>query len=252
MSPDAGWVEGESSFVNNSPVDLFELVGGLIKVKLLLVEDDVNTANYLHDGLVEEGFAVDICGDGVLAVDYAMDSQYRMVILDVMLPRKDGWAILKETRARGQNVPIIMLTAVGAMEQRVKGLMLGADDYLVKPFSFAELLARIRTILRRPTQLVQDRIEIEDLVLDLGRLTAERQGRRIDLSAKEFALLRLLAERQGDVLSRVRIAEEVWDMNFECDSNVVDVAIRRLRCKIDDPYERKLIHTVRGRGYVLR
>jgi two-component system copper resistance phosphate regulon response regulator CusR len=221
-------------------------------MKILLIEDDQNTAAYLRGGLGEEGFAVDICSDGQQALDFAKTDQYRLLILDVMLPGRDGWSVLAEIRAAGLSVPVLMLTALGTTEQRIKGLMLGADDYLVKPFSFAELLARMRTILRRPQHLVPDRIEIDDLVLDLSRHIVERQGRRIELSVKEFALLRLLAERRGNVLSRISIAEEVWDMNFECDSNVVDVAIRRLRSKLDDGYDRRFIHTVRGRGYVLR
>ncbi len=181
-----------------------------------------------------------------------MTEPYDLIVLDVMLPDVDGWRIVQTLRAAGNRVPVLFLTARDSVADRVKGLELGADDYLVKPFAFAELLARVRTLLRRgATQVAMDRIQIADLVLDLARRRATRAGRRIVLTNKEFSLLELLARRRGEVLPRSLIASQVWDMNFDSDSNVIDVAIRRLRAKIDDDFDIKLIQTVRGMGYVL-
>lgn len=220
-------------------------------MKLLIVEDERKTASYLHRGLTEAGFAVDVADQGEDGLWLARSGGYDLIILDVMLPGRDGWSILAEIRREGKDTPVLFLTARDAVEDRVKGLELGADDYLLKPFAFSELLARIRSILRRGQARVPETIRIADLELDLVGHKALRAGRRLDLTPKEFALLSLLARRVGEVLSRTLIAEQVWDMNFESDTNVVDVHIRRLRSKIDDPFECKLIHTVRGVGYVL-
>ncbi|MHB8971961.1 MAG: heavy metal response regulator transcription factor [Pirellulaceae bacterium] len=220
-------------------------------MKLLIVEDEQKTASYLHKGLTEAGFAVDVADQGEDGLRLAQSRGYDVIILDVMLPGRDGWSILAEMRREGKETPVLFLTARDAVEDRVKGLELGADDYLLKPFAFSELLARIRSILRRGQARLPETIRIADLELDLVGHKAVRAGRRLDLTPKEFALLSLLARRVGEVLSRTLIAEQVWDMNFESDTNVVDVHIRRLRSKIDDPFECKLIHTVRGVGYVL-
>lgn len=220
-------------------------------MKLLLVEDDQNTILYLQKGLTESGFVVDVAEGGETALHLADAREYDLVILDVMLPGRDGWSVLRELRVRGKQMPVLFLTARDTVEDRVKGLELGADDYLVKPFAFSELLARIRTILRRSTKPQQDLLRVSDLEVDLVRHRATRSGQRLELRPKEFALLALLARRTGEVLSRTFIAEQVWDMNFDSDSNVVDVHVRRLRKELDDPFERKLIHTVWGAGYVL-
>jgi len=221
-------------------------------MKLLIVEDENKTADYVRQGLMEAGFVVDLARNGLDGHHMAMTEAYDLIILDVMLPDIDGWRILQSVRTAGNQVPVLFLTARGHVDDRVQGLELGADDYLIKPFVFAELLARVRTLLRRgamPTH--HDRMQIVDLELDLARRRAIRGGRRINLTNKEFALLELLARRQGEVLPRSLIASQVWDMNFDSDTNVIDVAIRRLRAKIDDDFEPKLIHTVRGMGYML-
>ena len=221
-------------------------------MKLLIVEDENKTADYVRQGLMEAGFVVDLARNGLDGHHMAMTEAYDLIILDVMLPDIDGWRILQSVRTAGNQVPVLFLTARGNVDDRVQGLELGADDYLIKPFVFAELLARVRTLLRRgamPTH--HDRMQIVDLELDLARRRAIRGGRRINLTNKEFALLELLARRQGEVLPRSLIASQVWDMNFDSDTNVIDVAIRRLRAKIDDDFEPKLIHTVRGMGYTL-
>ncbi|USE81756.1 heavy metal response regulator transcription factor (plasmid) [Cupriavidus gilardii] len=221
-------------------------------MKLLVVEDESKTGQYLRQGLTEAGFVVDLVGNGLDGQHLALNESYDLIILDVMLPDLDGWRILLSLRAAESAVPVLFLTARDSVADRVKGLGLGADDYLVKPFAFSELLARVRTLLRRGTvQMGLDRIQVGDLVLDLSRRRASRGGRRIALTSKEFALLELLARRRGEVLPRSLIASQVWDMNFDSDSNVIDVAIRRLRAKIDDDFDAKLIQTVRGMGYVL-
>ena len=179
-----------------------------------------------------------------------MNLSYDLLILDVMLPRRDGWSLISELRVRGVHTPALFLTARDAVDDRVKGLELGADDYLVKPFAFSELLARVRSVLRRGPERQPKTLQIADLEINLLTGRARRSGQKLDLTAREFALLSFLAQRQGEVVSRTLIAEQVWDMNFDSDSNVVDVAVRRLRIKLDDPYERKLIHTMRGLGYV--
>ena len=220
-------------------------------MKILVVEDEQKTAAYLLKGLTEQGFVVDICHEGDEGLFTARSHGYDLIILDVMLPERDGWSVLAELRRTGQETPVLYLTARDAVQDRVKGLELGADDYLVKPFAFSELLARIRNIFRRSPNRQPEVLHVADLELDLIRHRASRAGQRLDLTPKEFALLSLLTRRGGEVLTRILIAEQVWDMNFDSDTNVVDVHVRRLRSKVDDPFERKLIHTVRGVGYVL-
>jgi two-component system copper resistance phosphate regulon response regulator CusR len=221
-------------------------------MKILIVEDEAKTSEYLQQGLTEAGFVVDLARNGIDGHHLAMTEPYDLVILDVMLPDIDGWRILQALREAGKKVPVLFLTARDSVRDRVKGLDLGADDYLVKPFVFAELLARVRTLLRRGANTaIETTLTVADLGLDLMRRRATRGGRRIPLTAKEFALLELLIRHQGEVLPRSMIASQVWDMNFDSDTNVIDVAIRRLRAKIDDPFAPKLIHTVRGMGYML-
>ena len=220
-------------------------------MRVLIIEDELKTASYLRKGLGEEGFVADVANNGTDGLHLAQSQTYDVIVLDVMLPDRDGWSVISGLRGMGKQTPVLFLTARDSVSDRVKGLELGADDYLVKPFAFSELLARLRTVLRRGSQRQGDILEIADLVLDLPRHRATRLSQRLDLTAKEFALMALLARRSGEVLSRTFIAEQVWDMNFEGDSNVVDVAVRRLRRKIDDPFDRKLIHTIRGVGYVL-
>jgi two-component system, OmpR family, copper resistance phosphate regulon response regulator CusR len=221
-------------------------------MKILIVEDEAKTGTYLQQGLTEAGFRVDLARDGHEGLDLALNGDYELIVLDVMLPGMNGWQILETLRRRGLEMPVLFLTARDQVEDRVKGLELGADDYLVKPFSFAELLARVRSILRRGRSGVEaTSLRVGDLELDLLRRRVHRAGRRIDLTAKEFALLELLMRRQGEVLPRSLIASQVWDMNFDSDTNVIEVAVRRLRTKIDDGQNIKLIQTVRGMGYVL-
>jgi two-component system copper resistance phosphate regulon response regulator CusR len=219
---------------------------------LLVVEDEPKTGDYLRQGLVEAGFVVDLARDGVDGLHLGETGDYDLAILDVMLPKLDGWQVLAGLRRARRDMPVLFLTARDQVEDRVKGLELGADDYLVKPFAFAELLARVRTLLRRGSRNQEpQQLRAADLELDLLRRRAARGGRHIDLTAKEFALLELLLRRQGEVLPRSLIASQVWDMNFDSDTNVIEVAMRRLRAKIDDGFEPKLIRTVRGMGYVL-
>lgn len=221
-------------------------------MKILIVEDEPKTGEYLRQGLREAGFIVDLAQSGADGLHLALQGEYALVILDVMLPGLDGWQILQALRQRGLHMPVLFLTARDQVEDRVKGLELGADDYLIKPFSFAELLARVRTILRRGRGGAEDTIlRTADLELDLLRRRVSRGGRRIDLTAKEFGLLELLMRRRGEVLPRSLIASQVWDMNFDSDTNVIEVAMRRLRLKIDEGQQVKLIQTVRGMGYVL-
>jgi len=221
-------------------------------MKLLVVEDEGKTGDYLKQGLVEAGFVVDLARDGLDGLHLALTEGYDLAILDVMLPGIDGWQVLQGIRRAGQELPVLFLTARDAVEDRVKGLELGADDYLVKPFAFSELLARVRTLLRRGSKAKEaDVLRAADLEMDLLRRRVSRDGRKIDLTAKEFALLELLLRRQGEVLPRSLIASQVWDMNFDSDTNVIEVAIRRLRAKVDDGFEPKLIRTARGMGYVL-
>ena len=219
---------------------------------ILVVEDEQKTAAYLKKGLTENGFTVDLADDGEEGLDLARKSHYDLIILDVMLPKRDGWSVISELRRSGKQTLSLFLTAKDSVNDRIKGLELGADAYLVKPFSFSELLAQIRSLLRRSPVRNAEVIKIADLELDFIQHRASRGGRKLDLTPKEFSLLSLLARRSGEVLSRTLIAEQVWDMNFDSATNVVEVQIRRLRAKVDDPFEKKLIQTIRGRGYVLR
>ena len=221
-------------------------------MKLLIIEDEPKTGEYLRQGLQEAGFAVELANHGADGLHLASEGDHDLLILDVMLPGLDGWQVLRQLRAQGRQMPVLLLSARDQVEDRVKGLELGADDYLVKPFSFAELLARVRTILRRGRSGVEaTSLQVADLELDLLRRRVSRAGKRIDLTAKEFALLELLLRRHGEVLPRSLIASQVWDMNFDSDTNVIEVAMRRLRAKVDDGFEPRLIQTVRGMGYVL-
>ncbi|HYQ38167.1 MAG TPA: heavy metal response regulator transcription factor [Pseudomonas sp.] len=221
-------------------------------MKILVAEDEPKIGAYLQQGLSEAGFSVERVESGHEALHRALGEAFDLLILDVMMPGLDGWEVLRRVRAAGQALPVLFLTARDRVEDRVKGLELGADDYLVKPFAFVELLARVRTLLRRgQASAVPTRLQVADLEVDLLKRRASRAGRRIELTAREFALLELLLRRQGEVLPKSLIASQVWDMNFDSDTNVIEVAIRRLRAKIDDGFEPKLIHTVRGMGYRL-
>ena len=221
-------------------------------MKILIVEDEPKAGDYLRQGLREAGYVVDLVTNGVDGLHHGLEGDHDLVILDVMLPGMDGWQVLSSLRSQGREMPVLFLTARDQVEDRVKGLELGADDYLVKPFSFAELLARVRTIMRRGRSgLEATTLQVADLELDLLRRRVTRAGKRIDLTAKEFGLLELLMRRHGEVLPRSLIASQVWDVNFDSDTNVIEVAVRRLRGKVDDPFEPRLIQTVRGMGYVL-
>lgn len=221
-------------------------------MKILIVEDELKTGDYLRQGLTEAGFTVDLTRDGADGLHQAISDDYDLMILDVMLPKLNGWQVLEMLRKADKETPVLFLTARDEVGDRVKGLELGADDYLVKPFAFSELLARIRTILRRGKSNSEvTYLQIADLELDMLRRRAQRGGQKIELTAKEFSLLELLMRRKGEVLSRSLIASQVWDMNFDSDTNVIEVAMRRLRNKVDDPFPTKLIKTVRGMGYVL-
>ncbi len=221
-------------------------------MKLLVAEDEPKTGVYLQQGLTEAGFTVDRVMTGTDALQQAQSEAYDLLILDVMMPGLDGWDVLRKIRAAGQDVPVLFLTARDGVDDRVKGLELGADDYLVKPFAFSELLARVRTLLRRGNGgAAQTTMKMADLEVDLLKRRATRNGKRIDLTAKEFSLLELLMRRRGEVLPKSLIASQVWDMNFDSDTTVIEVAIRRLRAKIDDDFAPKLIHTARGMGYMM-
>ena len=220
-------------------------------MKILIVEDEPKTAAFVKRGFTEEGFVADVAIDGVDGLHLALTGEYDVIVLDVMLPRQDGWKVLREIRDQRPHQPVILLTALDAVIHRVRGLDLGADDYLVKPFAFSELNARVRNILRRAPARQIDLLRLGDLEMDLLRHKASRAGKLLDLAPQEYRLLEYLLRHPGEVVTRMRLAEQVWDMNFDGDSNVVDVAVRRLRRKVDDPCDRKLIHTLRGVGYVL-
>jgi two-component system copper resistance phosphate regulon response regulator CusR len=220
-------------------------------VKILVVEDQKKTAAFLAKGLREAGFRVKIAHDGEAALTAALNRGFDLLIVDIMLPKKDGWTLVKELRDAGVTTPVIFLTARDSVRDRVKGLELGADDYVVKPFAFSELLARIRSLLRR-TPAKSDEIRIQDLEIDTRHHRATRHGVPLNLTPKEFLLLTHLARASGEVISRKELAEHVWNINFNIDTNVVDVVVRRLRAKVDDPFRKKLVHTIRGVGYVLK
>ena len=219
-------------------------------MRILIVEDEIKTLSYLKKGLTEHGFIVDTAEDGINGLYLAENCDYELIILDIMLPKIDGWTLLQKLR-NSKQTPVLFLSARDTLDDRVKGLELGADDYLIKPFAFSELLARMRSILRRGHVQQTEIMEIANLKIDLLKHKVYRENKHIDLTPKEFSLLSLLARREGEVLSRTLIAEQVWDMNFDSDTNIIDVAIRRLRQKIDTGYKDKLIHTIRGVGYVL-
>ncbi|WP_110947081.1 heavy metal response regulator transcription factor [Pseudomonas bohemica] len=219
-------------------------------MRVLIIEDEEKTADYLHRGLTEQGYTTDVARDGIEGLHMALESEYAVIILDVMLPGLDGYGVLRALRARKQT-PVIMLTARENVDDRIRGLREGADDYLGKPFSFLELVARLQALTRRSGGHEPVQISIADLWIDLISRKATRSGSRLDLTAKEFSLLSVLARRQGQILSKTSIAEMVWDINFDSDANVVEVAIKRLRAKLDGPFEQKLLHTIRGMGYVL-
>lgn len=219
-------------------------------MKILVIDDEAKTGDYLRNGLTEAGYVVDVAANGIDGLHLAQEVHYDLIVLDVMMPQMDGWAVMQKLGTR-LDTPVLFLSARGTLDDRLKGLDLGADDYLVKPFSFAELLARVRIILRRgqPKKQEDDVINIGGLCVDIPKRRVERDGVRITLTNKEFSLLTFFVQQQGQVLSRALIASRVWDMNFDSDTNVVDVAVRRLRQKIDDPFPTRLIHTVYGVGY---
>jgi two-component system copper resistance phosphate regulon response regulator CusR len=220
-------------------------------MQILIIEDEAKTVDFLSKGLTENGYSVETARDGDTGLRMARAGQHDLILLDIMLPGRDGWSVIEELRKHGQKTPVLCLTARDAVSDRVRGLELGADDYLVKPFAFSELLARVRSLGRRGQGRTQEVMKVSDLEVDLIRQRVTRGTDTIDLAPKEFALLSLFIRNEGQALSRARIAEEVWDMKYEGETNVVDVAVRRLRAKMDDPYTKKLIHTVRGVGYVL-
>jgi len=222
-------------------------------MRILVVEDEVKTATFLEKGLQEAGYAVQTTRDGESGLAAARSGQFDLVIVDVMLPKKDGWAMVRQLRQQDFGAPILFLTARDALADRVKGLDLGADDYVVKPFEFAELLARIRTLLRRaPGSAHPEHLRVHDLEIDTVRQRAARAGVPLNLTPKEFLLLSHLARSAGEVISRNQIVEHLWGSGFQTETNVVDVVVRRLRAKVDDPFPAKLVHTIRGVGYVLK
>lgn len=220
-------------------------------MKILVVEDEKKIGDYIKQGLTESGFVIELVRNGLDGHHKAMTGEFNLIILDVMLPDINGWRILESLRQSGNQTPVLFLTARDSVNDRVKGLELGADDYLVKPFAFAELLARVRTLFRRGNTVATNLLQVADLQMDIPSRAVKRAGQSINLTTKEFSLLELMVRRQGEVLPRSLIASQVWDINFDSDTNVIDVAIRRLRAKIDDEFSPKLIQTVRGMGYKL-
>ncbi|EGQ7948245.1 heavy metal response regulator transcription factor [Vibrio parahaemolyticus] len=224
-------------------------------MKILIVEDEHKAGEYLQKGLIESGYVVDLVHDGVDGLYHAISEEYDLILLDIMLPKLDGWQVLNTLRSSGIHTPVIMLTAKEQVEDRVRGFELGANDYVVKPYAFAELLARVQNVFRHhiAAQVVASpqTLRVADLELDMIKRVATRAGQSMSLTAKEYALLELLMRKTGQVLSRTTIASLVWDMNFDSDTNVIDVAVKRLRSKVDKPFDKPLIHTVRGMGYKL-
>ena len=221
-------------------------------MRILLIEDEKKTADFLAKGLREAGYSVDIARDGETGLEMGLSTPYDLLIVDVLLPKKDGWGVVAALRRKNVQKPILFLTARDSVRDRVKGLDLGADDYLVKPFAFSELLARVRSLLRRSPTQTEKELRIEDLEIDTQRTRAVRSGIPLNLTAKEFLLLAQLARAGGAVVSRAEIMQQVWDIKFETSTNIVDVMVRRLRAKVDDPFKKKLVHTIRGVGYVLK
>ena len=221
-------------------------------MRILLIEDEKKTVRFLAKGLREDGHIVDIATDGDTGLELALASRYDLYVVDVMLPLKTGWTVVTELRAAKVKTPILFLTARDSVKDRVKGLELGADDYLIKPFAYSEFLARVRSLLRRAPERNEERLRVEDLEIDTRRHRAVRAGTALQLTGKEFLLLAHLARSAGEVVPRSEIVEQIWGINFGTETNVVDVMVRRLRAKVDDPFQTKLIHTVRGAGYVLK
>ncbi len=220
-------------------------------MRVLVIEDELKTSGFLKKGFSECGVAADVAQDGEEGLRLALEVEYDIVILDVMLPKRDGWSVIHEMRRRKNATPVIMLTARDAIPDRIKGFELGVDDYLIKPFAFSELLVRISAILRRGPALKEDVLKVADLELDMVRGRATRSGKMLELTPKEFALLKLLVSSSGKILTKSMIAEKIWNQHFSADTNIIEVHINRLRAKVDGPFEKKLIHTLRGRGYVL-
>jgi two-component system copper resistance phosphate regulon response regulator CusR len=221
-------------------------------MRILLIEDEKKAGAFLKKGLGENGFTVELATNGEQGLAAALSEPYDLLIVDVLLPGKDGWEVVSEFRKQNKNTPILFLTARDSVRDRVKGFDLGADDYLVKPFAFAELLARLRSLLRRSPSQQQDHFALEDLEIDLRRNRATRSGIPLNLTAKEFLILAQLARGGGEVVSRAEILDQVWDVKFETTTNIVDVMVRRLRAKVDDPFNKKLVRTIRGVGYALK
>jgi two-component system copper resistance phosphate regulon response regulator CusR len=224
----------------------------IFEMQILLIEDERKTANFLTKGLSEAGFSVDVALDGEAGLELGATGRYDLLVLDIMLPKKDGWTVVAELRSRAVQTPILLLTARDSVRDRVKGFELGADDYLAKPFAFSELLARIRSLLKRRQSGNGEQLRIDDLEIDLRRRKARRSGLTLDLTPKEFGVLALLARAQGEVVSRKEIIDQIWDINFTTATNILDVMVRRLRTKLDDPFEAKLIRTIRSVGYALK